>query len=249
VIICGCPEHLTSHIGDPDVIWTQQTSLEAHVRSTMRGCLFVTDRYSKRQFWIKMGPDLRVYPHGLVPRCRERMNCDLCAANGTIIHTYRWLPLSLNFGLRRDFTWRFVVADITRQISDTFLDRTSPTPSLALSLSLRPHHTTHWPHRRTAMTSSEHSWGQPPPYGWRNYQSPAPRSPSTATPLPGDLDCTFQLPYSSKCSSPSMICRTRPPKQWQSWSHSTSYGQACRIAAPGHVLVSPDSTPKSPVTR
>jgi hypothetical protein len=31
-----------------------------------------------------------------------------------------------------------------------------------------PHHTTHWPHRRTATTSSEHSWGQPPPCGWRN---------------------------------------------------------------------------------
>jgi hypothetical protein len=26
--------------------------------------------------------------------------------------------LSLNFGLRRDFTWRFVVADVTRPIID-----------------------------------------------------------------------------------------------------------------------------------
>jgi hypothetical protein len=42
------------------------------------------------------------------------VNYDLCAANGTSIQTYGWLPLSLNFGLRRDFTWRFVVADVTR---------------------------------------------------------------------------------------------------------------------------------------
>jgi hypothetical protein len=138
------------------------------------------------------------------------------AANGTTIHTYGWLPLSLNFGLRRDFTWRFVMTDVTRQTSDTFLDRTtlSPTPSLASSPSLRLHHTTaHWPHDKTATSSSEHSWGQPPTCGWRNYQSPAPRSPSTATSLPGDLDRTFQLSYGSKCSSPSMICHTRAPKQ------------------------------------
>jgi hypothetical protein len=73
---------------------------------------------------------------------------------------------------------------------------------------------------------------------------------STVTLLPGDLDHTFQLPYGSKCSSPSMICRTRAPKQRQGWSHNASYGQACRrIAAPGHVLVSPASAPKCPDTR
>ncbi|XP_023720537.1 uncharacterized protein LOC111871567 [Cryptotermes secundus] len=42
----------------------------------------------------------------------ERTNYDLCAANGTSIHTYGWLPLSLNLGLRREFTWRFVLADV-----------------------------------------------------------------------------------------------------------------------------------------
>jgi hypothetical protein len=70
------------------------------------------------------------------------------------------------------------------------------------------HHTTNWPHRRTATTSSEHSWGQPPPCGSRNCQSPVPRSPSTETRLPGYLYRTCQLPYGSKCFSPSMICRT-----------------------------------------
>jgi hypothetical protein len=113
-----------------------------------------------------------------------------------------------------------------------------------------PHHMTHWPHRRTVTTSSKHSWAQPPLCGWRNYQSPAPRSPSTVTPLPGDLDRTFQHPYGSKYSSPSMICRTWAPEQQQNWSRNASYGRACRrIAAPGHVLVRPASAPKSPVTR
>jgi hypothetical protein len=46
----------------------------------------------------------------------ERTNYDLRAANGTTIHTHGWLPLSLNLGLCREFTWRFVVADVTHPI-------------------------------------------------------------------------------------------------------------------------------------
>jgi hypothetical protein len=59
-----------------------------------------------------------VYPRKHIPRRGERTDYDLCAVNGTTIHTYGWLPLNLNLGLRRDFTWRLVVADVTRQIID-----------------------------------------------------------------------------------------------------------------------------------
>jgi hypothetical protein len=41
------------------------------------------------------------------------VNYDLYAADGSTIHTYGRLPLSLNLGLRRDFTWRFVITDDT----------------------------------------------------------------------------------------------------------------------------------------
>jgi hypothetical protein len=92
---------------------TQQTSPAAHVCATSAGRLFITDRITKRQFLVDTGSDLCVYPRRLIPRRRERVNYDLCAANGITIHTYGWLPLSLNLGLRRDFTWRFVVADVT----------------------------------------------------------------------------------------------------------------------------------------
>jgi hypothetical protein len=57
-----------------------------------------------------------VYPRKPIPRRRERVDYDLCAANGTTIHTYGWLSLSLNLGLRRDFTWRFVVADVSQPL-------------------------------------------------------------------------------------------------------------------------------------
>jgi hypothetical protein len=72
---------------------------------------------------IDTGSDLCVYARRLIPQHRELVHYDLCAANGTTIHSYGWLPLSLNFGLSRDFRWRFVVADVTRQTSDTFLDK------------------------------------------------------------------------------------------------------------------------------
>jgi hypothetical protein len=97
-------------------ILTWRTSAAAHVCTTTTGRLFVTDRLTKRQFLVDTGSDLCVYPRRLVPRLRKRVNYDLCAANGTTVHTYGWLPLSLNLSLRRDFTWRFVIADVTHSI-------------------------------------------------------------------------------------------------------------------------------------
>jgi hypothetical protein len=95
---------------------TQQASPAAQVCTTSRGRLFITDRITKRQFLVDTGSDLCVYPRRLIPRRMERVDYDLCAADGSTIHTYGWLPLSLNLGLRRDFTWRFLVADVTHPI-------------------------------------------------------------------------------------------------------------------------------------
>jgi hypothetical protein len=57
-----------------------------------------------------------VYPRKLIPQRRTRVNYGLYAANGNTIATYGWLSLSLNLGLRREFTWRFVVADVTQPL-------------------------------------------------------------------------------------------------------------------------------------
>ncbi|XP_057330856.1 uncharacterized protein LOC130671153 [Microplitis mediator] len=40
----------------------------------------------------------------------------LYAANGTIIETYGLSLQTVNLGLRRDFTWNFIVADVTKPI-------------------------------------------------------------------------------------------------------------------------------------
>jgi hypothetical protein len=97
----------------PALIASRRNQYSRYHQQHMSTLLFIMERLSKRQFLVDTGSDLCVYPRRLIPRRSERVNYDLCAANGTTIHTYRWLPLSLNLGLRRDFTWRFVVADVT----------------------------------------------------------------------------------------------------------------------------------------
>ena len=90
----------------------QQTLTAANVCSTSSGHLFITDRVSKRRYLVKTGSDLCVFPRKLLPGRRERTDYNLYAANGTTIPTYGWTSQNLNLGLRRDFTWRFVVADV-----------------------------------------------------------------------------------------------------------------------------------------
>lgn len=80
------------------------------------GRLFVTDRRSKMQFLIDTGSDLCVFPRSALKQRRERTEFELCAANGSAINTYGYVQLNLNFGLRRDFVWRFIVADVTKAI-------------------------------------------------------------------------------------------------------------------------------------
>jgi hypothetical protein len=94
----------------------QQTSLAADACTTGTGRLFITDRTSKHRFLLGTGSDLCMFPRKLVPGRRELVNYDLFAANGTTIPTYGWISLSLNLGLRREFTWSFVVADVQTPI-------------------------------------------------------------------------------------------------------------------------------------
>ena len=63
---------------------------------------------------IPSGHEVRlcVFPRRFLPGRRERTGYTLYAANGTTIPTYGWASRSLNMGLRREFTWRFVVAGV-----------------------------------------------------------------------------------------------------------------------------------------
>lgn len=74
--------------------------------------LIVTDKISKHRFLVDTGSDLCCFPRRLLRDRRSPVNYDLCAANGSKIKTYGFLTLNLNLGLRRDFPWRFIVADV-----------------------------------------------------------------------------------------------------------------------------------------
>lgn len=84
--------------------------------STATGRLFVTDRSSKTQYLVDTGSDLCVFPRTALCDRRTRTGYNLCAANGSSIATYGYVNLDLDFGLRRTFAWRFVVADVTKPI-------------------------------------------------------------------------------------------------------------------------------------
>lgn len=83
---------------------------------TNSGRLFVTDRKTKMQFLIDTGSDLCVFPRSALHARRPPTNYQLYAANGSVIKTYGYAHLQLNFGLRREFYWQFVVADVTKPI-------------------------------------------------------------------------------------------------------------------------------------
>lgn len=81
------------------------------------GRLFITDRTTRVNFLIDSGSDLCVYPVSYLPgRRRFKEKYELFAANNTPISTYGFISLTLNLGLRREFHWRFVVADVPKAI-------------------------------------------------------------------------------------------------------------------------------------
>jgi transposase InsO family protein len=78
--------------------------------------LFITDVNSKLQFLIDTGSDLCVFPRPLMKHNLTPTTYELFAANGSVIKTYGQKAIPLDFGLRRDFTWNFVVADVSKPI-------------------------------------------------------------------------------------------------------------------------------------
>ena len=78
--------------------------------------LFVTDRKTKIQFLIDTGSDLCVLPRRFLRQFKPPSDYRLTAANGTAIETYGTMTMHLNLGLRRDFVWRFIIANVDKPI-------------------------------------------------------------------------------------------------------------------------------------
>lgn len=93
-----------------------QPEVAANVCPSSTGRLFVTDRSSKMQFLIDTGSDLCVFPRSASKTPCIQTKYTLNAANGSVIHTYGPLQLNLDLGLRRNFSWKFIIADVSKPI-------------------------------------------------------------------------------------------------------------------------------------
>ena len=83
---------------------------------SVKSRLFVTDRSTKMQFLVDTGSDLCVFPRSAVKTLCIKTKYQLFAANGSTISTYGPIQLHLDLGLRRTFSWKFVIADVTKPI-------------------------------------------------------------------------------------------------------------------------------------
>ncbi|GBO02192.1 Transposon Ty3-I Gag-Pol polyprotein [Araneus ventricosus] len=76
--------------------------------------LFVRDRRSNLRFLVDSGADVSIIP--ATSQNKKKAEYLLYAANGTEISTYGIKMLNLDLGLRRDFQFPFIIADVTKGI-------------------------------------------------------------------------------------------------------------------------------------
>lgn len=77
--------------------------------------LIVVDFASKIQFLVDTGADVSVIPPNMYEK-NNRSDFKLFAANSTQINTYGSKILKLNLNLRRDFVWKFIMAEVDKAI-------------------------------------------------------------------------------------------------------------------------------------
>ena len=78
--------------------------------------LYVMNQLTKISFLVDTGADLCVYPRSHLRERRTLTSYELFAANGSTVHTDGCIALRLDLGLRREFSWRFVIAGVTAPI-------------------------------------------------------------------------------------------------------------------------------------
>lgn len=78
--------------------------------------LYVQDALTSRKFLIDTGANVSVIPPTNSERYNRPDEVRLFAANGSAIATYGRKQLKLNLGLRRNFTWNFIIAKVISPI-------------------------------------------------------------------------------------------------------------------------------------
>ena len=78
--------------------------------------LFVTDRTSGQRYLVDSGAEVNVLPATHIDHQILKKGLPLRAANGSAIPTFGKHTLSLHFGLRKNFNWTFILADVSQPI-------------------------------------------------------------------------------------------------------------------------------------
>ena len=81
-----------------------------------RNRLILTDRKTGMRYLIDTGADISVIPRAAIKVKNTPSELKLYAANGTPIRTYGEKCITVDLGLRRQFIWPFLVADVTMAI-------------------------------------------------------------------------------------------------------------------------------------
>ena len=77
---------------------------------------FVTDRTSGQRYLVDSGAEVSVLPATRIDRQTFKKGLPLRAANGSAIPTFGKRTLSLHFGIRKNFNWTFILADVCQPI-------------------------------------------------------------------------------------------------------------------------------------
>ena len=80
------------------------------------GLLQIRDNITNHKFLVDTGAEFSVLPATSSDRASGSKGLDLKAANNSTIHTYGQRMLTLSLGLRRHFTWIFLIADVSHPI-------------------------------------------------------------------------------------------------------------------------------------
>lgn len=94
---------------------TEQTNYPLYINR-----LLIGDRKSSLQYLIDSGADVSVISPSMTEKgkCKDKTNDSISwfAASGSVIKTYDQKRLELSLGLRRPFTWTFIIADVQQPI-------------------------------------------------------------------------------------------------------------------------------------
>ena len=78
--------------------------------------LYVDDKRNKCRYLINTGTAVRVLPKSCPNRTTDTVSLPLVAANNITINTYGTSKRIVDVGLKREYAWTFIIADIKQRI-------------------------------------------------------------------------------------------------------------------------------------